>query len=128
MEKVNAGGGQLPQQMTQDEFRSALAGAKPKRHKYAAQRTEHNGRKFASKKEASRAAELETLLAAGAISDLRYQVRYAITIPTTYVADFTYRLPNGEVIVEDVKGYRTREYKRKRKAMLEQHGIEIEET
>lgn len=44
-----------------------------------------------------------------------------------YVADFTY-IENGELVCEDVKGMKTREYIMKRKLMLFIHGIEIRET
>jgi hypothetical protein len=44
-----------------------------------------------------------------------------------YVADFVYT-ENGQQIVEDVKGFKTREYKAKKKMMAAQHDIEIRET
>jgi hypothetical protein len=44
-----------------------------------------------------------------------------------YVADFVYQ-ENGQTVVEDVKGYKTREYKAKKKLMASQHEIEIRET
>lgn len=34
-----------------------------------------------------------------------------------YVADFMYTLPSGEIVVEDVKGVRTKDYTIKRKLM-----------
>jgi hypothetical protein len=45
-----------------------------------------------------------------------------------YVADFEYVDDKGKRIIEDVKGYKTREYKQKRRLMRKQHGIEILET
>jgi hypothetical protein len=45
----------------------------------------------------------------------------------TYIADFVY-YRNGELVVEDSKGFRTAEYRLKRKLMLWVHGIRIKET
>jgi hypothetical protein len=43
-----------------------------------------------------------------------------------YVADFVYE-ENGKLIVEDTKGFRTKDYIIKRKLMLWVHGIQIKE-
>lgn len=49
--------------------------------------------------------------------------------PITYVADFTYvDKRTGEFIVEDTKGFKTKEYILKRKMMLYFHGIRIREV
>jgi hypothetical protein len=40
------------------------------------------------------------------------------------VADFSY-IEDGRKVVEDVKGFKTREYKRKKKMMLAVHNIQI---
>ena len=44
-----------------------------------------------------------------------------------YVADFVYEVA-GKTVVEDSKGFRTADYKIKRKLMLYVHGIRIKET
>ena len=44
-----------------------------------------------------------------------------------YIADFTY-IENGEYVVEDTKGKKTSDYKRKRKWMKNILGIEIKES
>lgn len=44
----------------------------------------------------------------------------------SYKADFVYT-EGGETVVEDVKGYRTKEYIIKRKLMLHVYGIRIRE-
>jgi hypothetical protein len=98
-----------------------------KKHKYFARPTIVDGIKFASAKEARRYSELKLLQMAGKISLLELQPRYKLVIEETYVADFRY-IENGETIIEDVKGCLTREYKRKRKAMKNQHGVTIRET
>jgi len=44
-----------------------------------------------------------------------------------YIADFVY-VRDGKTIVEDVKGYRTAEYKRKKLMMKQRYDIEIREV
>jgi len=44
----------------------------------------------------------------------------------SYIADFVY-IENGRIIVEDTKGFRTKDYVIKRKLMLHVHGIRIKE-
>ncbi len=106
--------------------------------KYHAKKTELDGITFDSRKEAQRYAELRLLERSGAIHNLRRQVRYEL-IPAQkkdgktierachYIADFVYE-ENGKTVVEDVKGYRTKEYVLKRKLMLQVHGIEVREV
>lgn len=49
--------------------------------------------------------------------------------PVTYIADFVYiDTKTGETVVEDSKGFRTKDYIIKRKLMLYVHGIRIKET
>ncbi len=98
-------------------------------HKYKAKPTIVDGIKFASAKEARRYGVLKQLEKAGKIDELRLQVRYPIVIETVYVADFVY-IDNytGKYVVEDVKGYKTREYLRKKKLMRKQHGVDIVES
>lgn len=91
----------------------------------------HNG--FASKKEANRAAQLEVMQKLGLISELQIQVPF-ILIPKCdgqreckYIADFTY-MENGRLVVNDAKGFRTPEYKIKKKLMNWRFGIKILET
>jgi hypothetical protein len=99
-----------------------------RRHKYGAKRTTAaDGKSFASRAEARRYAELRLLERAGRIANLRLQVRFRLVDVCVYVADFVYN-ENGAQVVEDVKGFRTAEYKRKRRLMADQHGIAIKET
>lgn len=108
--------------------------------KYNNKKTTVNGRVFDSKKEAGRYKELLLLETAGAIKDLRTQVKFTL-IPAqrdevtgkvverecSYTADFVYE-EDGKTVVEDVKGFRTKEYIIKRKLMLWRHGIRINEV
>lgn len=99
--------------------------------KYRAVQTVVDGKKFASKKEARRYKELKLLTRAGEIAGLRCQVTFTLVVNDVhickYIADFVY-FENGKKIVEDTKGFLTKEYKLKRKLMKAVHGIEIRET
>lgn len=105
---------------------------KKKRSKYGNSKTEVDGIKFDSEKEANRYKELRLLLKAGEIGLFRMQVEYELnpggTHSLKYVADFVYIITaTGETVVEDVKGFRTREYKKKKRLMKKVHGIVIKE-
>src|SRR5512146_2768851 len=92
-----------------------------RRSKYGNKPTEVDGVRFASKREAARYSELKLLERAGQISALRLQPAFPLDVNgvpiTRYVADFSY-VENGKRVVEDVKGYRTKEYQMKAKLML----------
>lgn len=95
--------------------------------------TAPDGQKFDSVAEYHRWGCLRLLERAGAIKDLKRQVKFEL-IPRignerscNYIADFTY-MENGELVVEDVKGVKTDAYKIKKKLMLWVHGIRIKET
>lgn len=104
---------------------------------------------YDSLRERERAQELKLMERQGLIKDLRRQVVYEL-IPAQYGdfgrdfkgrlvrqlieraciyrADFVYTdVASGREIVEDVKGFRTKEYVIKRKLMLFIHGIRIKE-
>ena len=92
------------------------------------------------RKEANRYQELLLLERAGAIKNLSRQVKFVL-IPSqrdevtgkvverecSYRADFEYT-EDGKTVVEDVKGFRTKEYILKRKMMLWKYGIRIREV
>lgn len=93
---------------------------------------------FDSKKESARYQELLLLQRAGRISGLQTQVTFellpnqyidgkCVERAVKYVADFTYS-ENGNFVVEDVKGFRTKDYRIKRKLLLWRYGIRIRET
>ena len=109
--------------------------------KYGAKKVTFDGKTFDSQKEAQRYAELRLLERGKVIVDLRCQVEFML-IPSwrdengkvieravRYVADFVYKdLKTGEQIVEDTKGFKTKEYIIKRKLMLQVYGIRIREV
>ena len=88
--------------------------------KYNNKKTYVDGIKFDSKGEANRYKELKLLEKAGEIKDLELQPKFTL-IPknkgnraVTYTADFKY-IENGKTIIEDYKGYETKEFKLKKK-------------
>jgi hypothetical protein len=90
------------------------------RSKYRAVPTVVDGIRFASKKEAARYQELKLAQHAGDILDLELQPSFKLFVEgvhvTTYRADFRYRdTALGRDVVEDVKGFKTPEYKIKAK-------------
>lgn len=125
-------------------------------NKYGNRKVIVDGITFDSKREARRYQELKMLEKCGAISNLQRQVEYEL-IPTqrekstrvytkgrkkgqpiegkviekavTYVADFVY-IDNttGKTVVEDAKGFHTKDYILKRKMCLYLLGIRIQEV
>lgn len=109
--------------------------------KYGAKKTTFQGRTFDSKKEADRFAELRYMQMGKLISGLECQYKF-ILVPeqrdengkvieraVTYIADFVYTdLKTGELVVEDTKGVKTKDYIIKRKLMLYVHRIRIREV
>lgn len=83
-----------------------------------------DGIRFDSKIEAGRWQTLRMLARAGGIRDLVRQVRFPLKVNGTtighYVADFVYWWPNGERVIEDVKGHQTEIFKRSAKHMAAQ--------
>ena len=109
-----------------------------------------DGITFDSMKEGKRYRELKQLERAGKITGLQLQVKY-ILIPSqfgyvpdaqrpggtkrvclerevSYYADFVYKDVDGNLVVEDTKGFKTKEYIIKRKLMLERYDIQISEV
>ena len=120
------------------------------KNKYGNHKIEYDGVIFDSTKEVLRYKELLLLRSEGIISSLRRQVKYVL-IPAqrepstvgprggirlgklleeecSYYADFVYTVKEtGETVVEDVKGFKTKDYLIKRKLMLFVYGIQIKE-
>ena len=120
--------------------------------KYGNKQVFCGGKVFDSKKEAARYMELSLLARVGEITDLETQVPYEL-IPAqyetyerygkngkrlkdgrrciekavTYIADFVYKDEDGNTVVEDTKGVKTKDYIIKRKLMLDRYGIRIRE-
>lgn len=99
--------------------------------KYGNIRVEADGQKFDSKAERGRWMDLRLLETAGEIKDLTRQITYPLEVNGVHIcdykADFVY-IEKDELVVEDTKGYRTREFMLKAKLMLACHGITILES
>lgn len=118
--------------------------------KYHSRKITLDGESFDSIKEYNRWRELKLLERAGEITELQRQVKFKL-IPTqrepccevnkngcfkkgkvlerecSYIADFTYKNRLGFQVVEDTKGFKTKDYIIKRKLMLWVHHIQIQE-
>ena len=106
--------------------------------KYHSKKITRDGITFDSVKEYKRFQELALLERVGQVSDLQRQVKFEL-IPSqringkvveracTYIADFVY-YQDGQMVVEDTKGFKTKDYIIKRKLMLHVHGIRIVEV
>jgi len=100
--------------------------------KYGNRKTVVDGITFASAKEARRYSELKLLERAGEISALMLQPRFPLKVNDqlicTYVADFIYQDKGGSSVVEDAKGFKTPEYKLKRKLMRAVFAVDVVEV
>lgn len=124
-------------------------------HKYHNIKTmTSDGIEHDSQAEAKRWIQLKLLERAGEITDLKRQVKYVL-IPAqyetierysmkgkrlkdgtkliekecAYIADFVYTdWKTGQVVVEDTKGFKTKDYIIKRKLMLWVHNIKLREV
>lgn len=121
------------------------------RSKYRNKKVKCGNKTLDSKHERRRYYTLQMLEKAGEISDLRLQVPFEV-IPaiyetvevqlktkvkrvqkciqraTHYIADFVYKDKDGNEVVEDAKGFRTKEYLLKKKMMRAFLGITIKEV
>jgi Protein of unknown function (DUF1064) len=118
----------MTETLSREAFRQ-LQAQKPKRSKYRAQPVIIDGVRFPSAREGERWCELQLLQRTGAISNLRKQVRFRLSVngvrACVYVADFVYETRDGQLIVEDAKGVETAMFKLKKKWMRIEHEIEV---
>ncbi len=107
--------------------------------KYHARRTVLDGITFDSKAEAARYGHLNLMQKAGLIKNLKLQVPFELIPaemgpegrklrPLKYVADFVYEDSAGREHIEDVKGFRTREFIIKKRLMWHILGLSVEEV
>lgn len=113
----------MTEKITAAEFR------KKKPSKYKAVKTEYDGIKFDSKKEAARYSTLILLKTSGQIKKIELQPRFDIIVNGRfcgfYKADFRITGNNDVVTIEDVKGMKTAVYKLKKKLIEAIYGIKI---
>lgn len=118
------------------KHRIRLDGAK--KPKYGNRKTTVFGITFDSKREAERYLVLRGMEKRCEIYGLQLQVPFEL-IPetvvhgekirkTVYIADFVYRTPDGETVIEDAKGVLTDVYKLKKKLVALKYGVLIKEV
>lgn len=101
--------------------------------KYRNKKIEYDGILFDSHREMKRYKELIILEKTGNIFRLKYKTPFEL-IPANdkframnYISDFDY-YDGEQYIVEDCKGFRTRDYLIKKKLLYHKYGISIKET
>lgn len=121
--------------VTEAEYQAIVARTTPKRNKFGAVKTTVDGIRFDSKREAARWQALKLLERADLVRNLRRQVRFPLVVHgaliATWIADFVYDERRGELwatVREDCKGFRTRDYRLKKKLVRALYGWEIRET
>lgn len=138
-ELISRGGSRIKGNPLSPAPHQPVAEPPKKRSKYGNQKTPIDGILFDSKREADRYLVLKLMKAGGEIRELDLQVEFELLrepVKIKYIADFCYqerrrRAPGQffwQYVVEDAKGMRTREYKRKRKMMKAVFGIIIRES
>lgn len=122
---------QALQQLGAQTAASITKSAAPQRqHKYGAHPTIVDDIRFASKFEAEQYTILKLRERAGEITGLTLQVAYPCivngTVICTWIADFKWReVATGSCVVADAKGFRTKEYKVKKKLVEALYGFQI---
>ena len=102
------------------------------RSKYRAIPTLVDGIRFASRRESLRYMELKLLACAGEISGLELQPVFPLLVDGVkvgrYLADFRYYRKDGELVIEDSKGFKTPVYRLKKRIVEAQYGIQVQEV
>jgi hypothetical protein len=98
------------------------------KHKFKAIPTVCDGYRFDSKKEANRYLELKELQRQGKIIFFLRQTPFHLPGPIRYVTDFTIFWADNTVTFEDVKGFKTSQYKTKKKMVEAFYPIKIVEV
>ncbi len=97
-------------------------------HKFGAIRTEVDGEKFSSKKEARYYEQLQLAKKSGDLLFFLRQVPFHLGGGVRYVCDFAEFWANGEVRFVDTKGFRTSMYIAKKKLVEAKYPITILEA
>lgn len=98
------------------------------RHKFNARKTECDGIKFSSRKEAMRYNQLKAAQTAGEVLFFLRQTPFHLPGGVKYVCDFVIFYADGRVTFEDAKGFKTESYKAKKRMVEALYPIEIEEV
>lgn len=100
--------------------------------KYNAVKCTIDGLVFDSKLEGKHYIKLRSLVRSGDITELKTQVDFPLEVNgvhiANYKADFVYIDSQGKTVVEDTKGFLTKEYRLKKKLVKAIHGVDIVEV
>lgn len=101
------------------------------RSKYGAVKVTIDGVTFASKAEGRHYETLRARLYAGLIHDLELQPKFPLIVAGVtvgnYIADFKYYLSDGELVVDEVKGFKTPIYRLKKRIVEAFYGFKVTE-
>ena len=97
------------------------------RHKFKSVRTELDGIKFSSKKEAKHWTDLQLAKSSGQLLFVLRQVPFHLEAGIRYVVDFVEFWADGSVRFVDVKGFKTPMYRLKKKQVEAAYPITITE-
>ncbi len=114
--------------LTEQEAKKLLGHKPEKRHKYNAKKTMIDGIIFDSKREAEYYATLKIRVAAGEVEKFDLQPEFILQPAFThngkrireikYIADFRIFYPDERIEIVDTKGYKTKDYRLKKKLFL----------
>jgi hypothetical protein len=96
------------------------------KHKYSAVRTESDGIKFDSKKEAKYYGELKLRVRTGEVLFFLRQTPFHLPGNVKYVVDFQEFHADGTIHFVDVKGMQTKQFIMKKKMVESLYPVEIE--
>lgn len=97
------------------------------KHKFKAKPTEIDDIKFSSRAESNRYANLKWQQEHGEVLFFLRQVPFHLPGGVKYVCDFMVFWADGDITIEDVKGFKTDMYKTKKKLVESIYPIKIRE-
>lgn len=114
------------EEWTVDEYREYLK-KRGKRSKYGAKKTTIDGHAFDSQKEAEYYSNLKFAVMANEIAGFCLQPIFILADGLKYKADFVVFNNDGSFEIVDVKGFKTKEYKVKKKVFEDKYRLKIKE-
>lgn len=99
-----------------------------KKSKYGAKKTKIDGHNFDSQKEAEYYSDLKFKTMAGEIQGFCLQPIFILAENLKYKADFVVFKNDGSFEIIDVKGFKTKEYKIKKKVFEDKYNLKIIEV
>ena len=99
-----------------------------KKSKYGAKKTKIDGHTFDSQKEAEYYSDLKFKTMAGEIQGFCLQPTFILANGVKYKADFIVFNNDGSFEIIDVKGFKTKEYKIKKKIFEDKYNLKIIEV